>query len=288
MANSSRGYDGSRLKRILTAWTLGSVVVIVMPIILLFVGWIIHRVTCRDGGQGGQWCQQGNNQYAWAYDGWAVTIFAFVWSYLLFVWLAGYGHAVLSHLYGVAEARSGGSLDSRWKRYMCAKNGDGAGPYNIGLLTGATMLFGNLSFLLGMVLAIPLGSGRDIWRRSSIIPLGFLLWALFCLIFSCWLLQFQPVSSYGRDDTASSDYRRAVDGAVDGSTKKKSTSSNKQSSSRGRSKERTSSAQQSGRSSSRNTSGQNDGGKKKGLFSGLRSSRNKSSGENWNNDVSLV
>lgn len=288
----SRGYDGGRLKRLLTAWTLGSAVVIVMPLILLIVGWIIHSIRCREGGGGAQWCQQGDQRPDFWYDGWAVMIFAFVWSYVLFIWLAGYGHAVLSHLHG-ASKRGGSDSGSRWKRYMCSKN-DHSGPYNMGLLTGATILFGNLSFLLGMILAIPLGSGREhVFRRASIIPLSFLLWALFCLIFSCWLLQFQPLSSADSDaDVASSDYRRVADGSADrGISDKKSSSNPVSSSSRGRSRERTnSSAQRSSRSSSRQSSRQDDRGKKKGFFSGFRSKSrdaSKSTG-NWNNDSSLV
>jgi len=220
-----------------------------MPIIILVVGAIAHRINCRNGG-GGQWCHQGDQRADYWYSGWAVIVFAFIWSYLIFVWLAGYGHAVLSHFHTASETGMDGS---RWKRYMCSRR-ENSGQYNMGLLTGATILFGNLSFLLGMVLSSSLGSGREnVVRRSSIIPFAFLLWALFCLIFSCWLLQFQP-NFRDQDDDASSDYCRATDGSDRIGGKR---SSNQKSSSRGRSQETT----------GRQSNGQDDGSKNKGFFS---------------------
>jgi len=249
----------SKSHPLLTAWTLGSAVGIFFPITVL-VGGVIFRTIWCNKNYNSQWCYSQGGYWGGNH---LVAVSVFVWCYLLFLWLAVYGHGVLSRL--CSRGNENSILGTKWRRVMCTRDSssDAREPYDLGFLTGAVILFGNLTFLLGLMLSVPLGGAKEhLFRRSTIIPFAFLLWAIFCLIFSCWLIQFQP--SLHEYDESGTNYK-SVDERHVVSSRNRASQTGK---SRERSRERTTNDMQTDKSAATTVVGRgNDQEKRKNPIS---------------------
>ena len=133
---------------LLVSWTIASATCIVLPMVVLFVGHIIHAIYCSRTDDYVQWCQKHNGYWG---GNRLLVISAFVWCYIIFAGLAVFGHGVLTR-----TCREESKV--KWLRleFFKVSSQKATGLYNLGLLTGAVILFGNLSFILGMLLSVPL------------------------------------------------------------------------------------------------------------------------------------
>lgn len=121
---------------LLRYWNIGCAVCIGLPLLIL----IVNRLFVRFGGEGGG----GEADWGWGEDPedrGVTTLFAYLWAMLLFLVLAFYGNAVLS-----------GHNDNGAKWYKpFHDDSHPSATRNLGILTGATLVFANLAFVLFLV-----------------------------------------------------------------------------------------------------------------------------------------